>query len=66
MKNLNPIAASLAAPGAPYEFMETEIDGVAVRVFKNAPQNMVRALDNSRKDFSEAEFIVSGDLSHDF
>ena len=66
MKNLNPIAASLAAPGAPYEFMETEIDGVAVRVFKNAPQNMVRALDNSRKDFSEAEFIVSGDLRMTF
>ena len=58
MKNLNPIAAELMAEGAEFELVERDINGNRMRVFKNAPENLVVAIEKSRK-FSEREFVVS-------
>ncbi len=60
MKNLNPIAAALTAPGAPFEIIDNKINGINMRVFKNAPENMVLAIEKSRQ-YSTREFIVSYD-----
>ena len=58
MKNLNPIAAELMAEGAEFELVERDINGNRMRVFKNAPENLVVAIEKSRK-FAEREFVVS-------
>ena len=58
MKNLNPIAAELMAPGAEFELVERDVHGTKMRVFKNAPENLVVAIEKSRK-FADREFVVS-------
>ena len=58
MKNLNPIATELVAPGAEFELVERDINGSRMRVFKNAPQNLVESIEKARQ-YSDREFIVS-------
>ena len=52
----DPITESLMAPGAPFEVVS---EG-AVRVFRNAPENMSAIFDRARQ-FGKTEFIVSGE-----
>src|SRR5579863_1501557 len=40
--------AALTAPGAPYEMTETDIGGVTLRVWKNAPPSLRAVLETSR------------------
>ena len=60
MASIDPITASLMAPGAEYEAVEAKVDGRSIRTFKNAPDNLPGIFDGSR-EFGEAEFVVSGD-----
>ena len=52
--------ARLTAPGAPFETVETQVRGVAMRVWKHAPATAVEAFDQAR-GHGDREFLVLAD-----
>ncbi len=55
----DPIIDGLMSAGAPFEVVERDIDGVSLRVFRHAAENMSVIFDRARQ-FGSAEFIISG------
>ena len=53
----DPRLKGLVGPGAPYELEHIEVDGVALRTFKNAPRSMVDVF-KTGKDHEELTHLV--------
>lgn len=49
--------ARLVGPGQPFEVVDTNVDGVNLKVFKNAPQNL-NALYRSSLEYGQRDFYV--------
>jgi len=60
MRELDPVTADLMAAGAPFELATAEINGFPMRVFKNAPVNLVDVL-HAAGEFGDTEFIIEGE-----
>src|SRR5262245_27243478 len=52
--------AAITGPGAPFEIVESEVDGQRVRVFKNGPPSL-RALFDTARARGDAPFLVYED-----
>lgn len=57
--------AELTAEGAPFEIVETVVDGVPMRVFANAPSSL-RAILESTRAFATRDFVVFRDERYTF
>ncbi len=49
--------ARLVGPGQPFEVVDTNVDGINLKVFKNAPQNL-NALYRSSLEYGQRDFYV--------
>lgn len=59
-KEICPHQTKLMSPGAPFEVVETVLDGCSLRVFRNSAQNLRDVFDLARKH-DEKEFIICQD-----
>jgi len=60
MKQSDPNITALMAPGAPFEVVTQSVLGQDMRIFKNAPKNLMEIFEQSRK-FGVVEFLVLGE-----
>ena len=54
---LKQVCAALTSPGTPFEMETTEVQGIPMRIFKNAPKNL-RDIWSATSAFSDQDYIV--------
>ena len=61
IEEIRAAAARVTAPGRPYELIDAQIDGVAFRVFKNAPASLRELYRSSLAQHASRDFYVFRD-----
>ena len=57
---LKQVCAALTSPGTPFEMETTEVQGIPMRIFKNAPKNL-RDIWSATAAFADQDYIVYED-----
>ena len=55
------VVADLTAPGAPFQMVQAEINGVTIRLFKEAPDNLSEIFERAAKDMGDCPLAAEGE-----
>ena len=65
LRDIDQIRSALSMPGQPFEFVETEVNGTPLPVYKNLPLNVTQIIAEA-VSFGDREFLVHGERRYSF
>jgi long-chain acyl-CoA synthetase len=65
LRDIDQIRSALSMPGQPFEFVDTEVNGAALPVYKNLPVNVTQIIAEA-VSFGDRDLLVQGERRYSF